>query len=746
MNYTDKDIVSAWFVEIEQAKKREQQYRERGKRIIDLYSSNIPDMTPFNILFSNTETLSPALYSASPTPRVERRYKDDDPIGLAAATAAERMLSFQLDTNIEGYETFDEVVSTAVLDGLLPGRGVTCVKYDATFLKSAKQPQDTANNEDGPLSDSVNHPDDYLDKEQVCLETKVWDRVLFGYSTKWSTVPWVAYEEYIDRTEATRLFGEDVASKMNFSVGSEGNERDKEGYENNKDSFGLHKTACIYQIWDKRGGKKVRYISQGYQDGFLAVVDDPMQLTGFFNCPKPLQFVETAHTTIPVAMYDVYETQAIELNRLSVRIRHITEAIKARGIYDGELGGDLENLMEADDNKLVPAERGSSLAAEKGLDNAIWFMPIDKLVAVLQQLYQAREICKQVIFDITGIADIMRGSSKASETLGAQQIKTTWGTLRIRNKQKEVQRYVRDLMRMMLEVSATRFDEQTWAKMTGLPYLTTQQTQQLQMQMQAMQQQQQMQPMADPTQGQQANPAIQQIQQALAQPQWSQVIGVLRDDMQRAYRIDIETNSTIEPEASQDQQDILSLMTAIGQVMNGIGPLVAQGVLPFDMAKSLLLAVSRRFRFGKDIESAIQSMQQPAQQPDDSGAQQAQQEVETQKAKNEMELSMKTMQAEKQLLEKRVDLELREIQLKAEEDQMEFEKQSNEVSDAEEELQEGGDTMAPKSKLLERMMAHSAEQTQIMQLLLKVMTTPKVKRAVRGPDGRIQTVVEETPQ
>lgn len=752
MNYTDKDLVSAWLVEIEQARKREQQYRERGKRIIDLYSSKIPEMTPFNILFSNTETLSPALYSASPSPRVERRYKDDDPLGLAAAVAAERMLSFQLDTNIDGYETFDEVIGAAVLDGLLPGRGVSCVKYDATFSKlNPVIPSGEKNDEDGPLSSSNEPPAEYADKEQVCLETKVWDRVLFGYAKKWSSVPWIAYEEYVDREEATRLFGADIANAMRFS--SDGEKNDEYGSKNDSnETYGLHKTACIYQIWDKRGGKKIRYISESYPDGFLAVLDDPLQLTGFYNCPRPLQFVETAHTTIPVAMYDVYETQAIELNRLSMRIRHITEAIKARGIYDGELGGDLENLMEADDNKLVPAERSSSLAAEKGLDNAIWFMPIDKLVAVLQQLFQAREMCKQVIFDLTGIADIMRGASKASETLGAQQIKTSWGTLRIRNKQKEVQRYVRDLMRIMVEISASRFDEQTWAKMTGLPYLTSPQVQQLQAQLQAMQMQQVQQIRMQPDGSMQPpmpNPEMQAIQQALQQPQWSQVIGVLRDDLQRAYRIDIETNSTIEPEASDDQRDILALMTAIGQVMNGLAPMVAQGVLPFEVAKTLLLAVSRRFRFGKDIESMIQSMQAPVQQQQgDAKAQadqqiaQAQQEAEAQKAKDQMELSMKTMQAEKDLLEQRVDLELKEIQLKAERDHFEMQKEADESDAAVDGVASDGTAPTRKSAVLEQFMQ---QQAAMMQMLASAISTPKVKRAIRGPDGKIQSVIEETP-
>jgi hypothetical protein len=123
--------VTYWLNEISAAKKREKDYRKEGRRILEIYEGEKPNETPFNILYSNTETLLPALYSAVPRPVVQRRFKDDDPLGKAAATAGQRVLEFLVDTNVEGYETFDEGMKAATLDGLLPGRAVTCIKYDA---------------------------------------------------------------------------------------------------------------------------------------------------------------------------------------------------------------------------------------------------------------------------------------------------------------------------------------------------------------------------------------------------------------------------------------------------------------------------------------------------------------------------------------------------------------------------------------------------------------------------------------
>lgn len=784
------EIVRSWMTELDQAKEREKDFRKDGRRILKIYEGGTSDSVPFNILFSNTETLVPALYSALPRPVVERRYHDQDGLGKASAVAAERLLAFHIDTQTDAYESFDQVCKAATLDALLPGRAFSLVSYDAAF--AIEPADDPPASDEPPEANASAEPTSYLEREEICLESKVWDRVLCGYAKHWSKMPWIAFEEYIDETEATRLFGATIAAKMTFSANNdtvrEGTSRsDKEDR-----NQGQRKTACLYVIWDKDGGKKVRYVSSAYPDDYCKVMDDPLQLTGFYPIPRPLQFIEKAHNLIPTAFYMLYENQASELNRLTKRITRLVEAIKARGIYDGELGGDLANLMKADDNELIPAEKGASIAAEKGLQNAIWFMPLQELIATLTQLYQARETCKQVIYEITGIADIMRGATKASETLGAQQIKNSWGTLRIKNKQKEVQRYVRDLLRLILELAATKFSEETWAKMTGLPYLTTMQDQQLQMQMQAMQSQQMQQPMMPGQPPAPPNPQLLQLQQQLQQPKWADVLGLLKDDLQRAYRIDIETNSTIEPEAADDQKNITDVMTAIGQVMNGIGPLVQQQILPFEAAKVMLLMIARRFRFGRELESTLEAMQPPKPPQEDQAAQlQAQQQAMEQQLavkqqQSELTLQSKQMQAQQALQSQSNELAVREMELKGKEELFAMREQlaqqqsamrdttfQTKVSAADKvravkdqsvksqvdlasqdtDLQKTAMQIAGQIEIA-RMSSQQAEgerqeqqvnMQQVMetqQKLLQAIVAPRTRKAVRGPDQRIESVEE----
>lgn len=676
--------VRHWLNEISAAKRREKEFRREGERINDIYEGGKKNAqgeatrAPFNILFSNTETMLPSIYSQVPRPVVDRRFKDDDKNGKAAAIASQRMLEFALDTNIEGYETFNEAMQLAVLAGLLPGRGVTAIKYDAEVLDVEEDASDEAE-EVGSESNST----PYVRSELVCTESIEWDRVWFGYAKKWSKVPWVAYEKHFDKDECLKLFDEAKVEQIKFSTGEDRDASEDEiGRDEDEQDIGERKTALIYQIWDK-DSRTIVYVSPQYDEDVLLEEDDPLKLTGFFNCPKPIQFVQKLSDTIPTPMYSLYEQQATELNNLSRRIIHIISAIKAKGIYDGALGSDIQNILQASENELTPAETMSALGAEKGLDKAIWFWPVEKLIVVLQQLYQAREACKQVIYEITGIADIMRGSSNASETLGAQQIKQQWGTLRLNRLQKEVQRYARDLLRMMLEVAAQKFSVDTWAKMTGLPFVKREEQQAAKQMMQLMQQQYQMAAQQAASVGQPPPPQPPPdpaAQYAIDAPVWEDVIAVLQDDIQRSYRIDIETNTTVEADATEDKKNIAEVMNALAQFLNGVAPLVTAGVMPFEAAQGMMMAIIRRFRFGPEIEDYIKQMKAPP-PPDDGGkadqaklqADQAKLQSDTQAAQDKLKADLEGNLAKIQQAKDSADRDLEKQAMKLEFEKMKFE-------------------------------------------------------------------------
>lgn len=629
------NLVSHWLGEIDAAAKREKDFRREGARINALYEGEKKAEYQFNILYSNTETIGPAVYNSLPRPVVQRRFKDEDPLGMMASKAGGRLLEYLIDDGSSEYSSFDDLMKSAVLEALLPGRGLTRFKYDAVFEKlqnqkeaeSAEASDDNGDEEreKSGLPESAQESEEHVTYETVCGEEVPWDRFYHGYARKWKNVPWIAYEHYMTREELEANFGA-IGTRVPVSEMTE-NEDDEGGKK--KEETGM-KGACVYEIWDKIT-KKVYFVSPSYKESPLKAVDDPLGLSGFFNCPKPLSFTQKVTGLIPTPMYLMYEEQAKELNTITVRINKIVKALKVRGIYDSTIEG-LEKVFESEDNTLIPAQNLAALLAQgNSLEKGIWLVPIEKFVGVLQQLYVQREQVKQVIYEVTGIADIMRGSSQASETLGAQQLKNQWGTLRLKRLQKEVARYARDCLRIMLEIAVSKLAVDTIKGATGLPYPKQEEKDRVQAQIE------QMRPMMGD------KPVPPAVQELLKAPSWEDLIGLLQNDLQRSYRIDIETNSTVDAEATEDKQNIAELLNAISQFLNGVAPLVTSGQMPFEVASSMLLAIVRRFRFGPELEDQLKAMKPPPQPPPDP-------KIEADKAAAAVDLQMKQldMQAKQQ--------------------------------------------------------------------------------------------------
>ena len=600
-----QNLYKHWDNQISDALKREKKYREKGRKYVEIYEGRKSDEVPFAILYSNTETLLPAVYNSKPIPLVSRRFKDADPVGKAVSEVSNRILKFLLDTESQDYDNFDDLMVTSALEAILVNRGLVRFKYVGT-----------------------------LQTECAYGEAVRWDKFFHGYARTWKKVPWIGFEWDMSEKELRDNFQE---IKFDLTKFSSTEELSKDG-ETTEELTGV-KTFKVYEIWDK-ASRTVRFFSPVYPDGPLREVEDPLNLTNFFPVPKPINFMKKVTTLVPTPLYEQYRQQAQELNDITRRLKAIIKAIKVRGAYNSTIEG-IEKILEAEDNQMVPVENMASMPENAGIDRALYILPINDLVQACQSLYQQREQIKQVIYEITGISDILRGSSVASETATAQNIKNQWGTLRLKRSQKEVQRYCRDCLAILLEIAGSKFELQTIQQMTGLMYLTEEHKGQIKTQLEMQQMQMAQQPGGPPQQPPQLPPEIQDMLNA---PSWEQILEVLRSDVAMSYKIDIETNSTIDAEASQDKQDIAELLNGVSQFLNGVAPLVEKGLLPMDVAKGMLLTISRRFNFGSQLEEALEKMQPPQQKGPDP-AEQAKIEL----AKVEAQTKMQEMQQKAEL-------------------------------------------------------------------------------------------------
>lgn len=655
------DEVQAWLHARAESVRREEKYRKAASEAVKVYEAVDVSENSYNILYANTDTLSPALYSRVPRPQCERRFKDADPIGKAVAQTAQRSLEYLMDTNDEDYESFDELMKGAVTSALVPGRGLFRWKYDDTEASDGKV------------------------YKKLCGELVRWDRFHHGYAQSWKDVPWLGFDHFMTKDEVEDNFGKAIANKLDFTT--EAPETEDEGGRNKRrasfgdDGVGKAKLCLVLEIWDK-AKREVKFVSPGYLDGVLKRVPDPLGLTGFYPIARPLQLVRKISTLLPTPLYTFYEQQAKELNRVTQRINKIVTHMKVRGVYDGRIG-ELEKVFQLNDGEMTPAESMEGVDQAVRLEQSLWFMPLDKLVAALQQLYLQRSQVKQVIYELTGIADIMRGSSAASETLGAQEIKERWGGVRLKRMQREVARFACDNLRILAELTFGHFDEATLKAMTNLPYPTSDEKAKAQQLVQAakLAQAQSMQqlppqaagptaaPGAVPAPAQPpADPRIAALAPLLEMPSFGDILTIGKSDKLRTYRIDIETNSTVDLEMTEDKQDVKEMMMAFSQAIQGLAPLVQEGAMPFEAVKATILAIARKFRFGREVEDLLMQMKAPAGNGKDAEAKaklaqmQAEHQLEVQKFQAETAMSGQKQQQELQQAQAELQIEREKMQ------------------------------------------------------------------------------------
>jgi hypothetical protein len=278
------------------------------------------------------------------------------------------------------------------------------------------------------------------------------------------------------------------------------------------------------------------------------------------------------------------------------------------------------------------------------------------VMTVLASLYQAREAVKQALYEISGISDIVRGASKASETATAQRIKGQFATLRLDSMQKDVARFSRDIIGIMTEIIAEHFDLETIKQISGVPLLTEEQkamiTQAAQM-------------------GQPISPEQQKF---LKEPSWEQVHAIIKDDMARCFSIDVETDSTIKIDQEQDKKDRSEFLAAASNFLQQAVQVQDPKMRPL-LGEMLMFGV-KGFKVGRDLEAAFvsyidfakeQADVPPAPPPPDPSLEisrmQAQQQAEANQA--QMQIKSAELQLKKEVQIAGVQVEQQKLQLES---------------------------------------------------------------------------------
>lgn len=454
--------VTFWMRQLRLAEREDREFVKRGRAIVKRYRDErgYADnyRARFNILWANVETLKPVLYGRSPNPDVQRRHVDDaDPIGNMGADILERCLSYEDDV-----EEFDKVMKQVVEDRLLPGRGVARVFYECSF--GDDEPDTTQE----PGEDGEYPTIQVVENERAPVRYVFWEDYRESPARFEDEVWWKGYCSYLTRAELIRRFGRELGSKVTLDYTPKG----LGDYDQSQDGplADAFKKARVWEVWDK-SKKEVTWVAPSYGTAPLDKKTDPLELPGFFPSPRALKATTSNEKSVPIADYKQYQDQAEALDSLTARIEKLTQALMVKGVYAGSEKATIQQLLDTGmENQLIPVEDWAAFTGDKGgLSNMIEWIPIEQIAKVLIQLYDSRERALKVLYQVTGIADILRGETDPNETMGAQTLKSQFATRRISESQKDVARFARDLMRLRGSVIATHFSPQTLSEMTGLP-------------------------------------------------------------------------------------------------------------------------------------------------------------------------------------------------------------------------------------------------------------------------------------
>lgn len=533
----DKFNVQAWLSRISKARKKEQSWRTRARKCINIYrddnalsgdtnSNPRPyndDENCFNILWANIETLLPALFSAVPNPDVRNRYLSNDRNTEQAGQVLERCLSYSLDTY-----NFPRLMKACIKDYLLTGRAVMRVRLIPEFEDQTTHDLDL----DGNITQSTT---EVLVGQSVRCELVNWEDYTVEPCKREEDVTWRSFRHFLSEDEFEQYFpGVPLIESTSVT--------DKDSNETK---------YVVEELWDKNT-KNVYYIGKG-GDSPLKVMDDPLRLEHFWPMPDPLYSIQTNDSLIPIPEYTIYQEQANELNQISYRITDLVKSCKFIGIYDSQQS-QLGDILTGKDSQLFPVQ--SNLMRDGGMKSIIDSLDITPISKILAQLYQQRDQVKAIIYEVTGISDIIRGESKASETATAQNIKASYAGLRLRDRRDNINRFIVDLLRIKAELIAQFFQVEQMQAMSGI----------------------------------QITPEIQQI---------------IQSDILRSYKIDIETDSTILADMNQQAQQRAQVVQSVTQYMTAMAPLVAQGAVPIETSKALLKWALGPTKMTREVEDAI---------------------------------------------------------------------------------------------------------------------------------------------
>jgi hypothetical protein len=550
---TPSGLAQRWGMEIEASQKELLKFQEDGDRITRRYLDKRDEWgveeSRVNLFWSSTKVLMSLLYARPPKADVARSFLDaDDDTARVAGQIMQRLLNKSFDDNVSNW---DAAIRQSIEDWIVVGMGQGWMRYEV------ETQIDVIPAQIDPLTGIELVPEQEVERvvdEDAPIDYIFWKDFFYSPARVWEEVRWVARRVYMTRDQLVARFGEEIGNAVPLFKRAATDINDQTP---KNDPWSK---AEVYEIWSKTD-QKVYWYANGAAT-ILDVKDDPLQLDGFFPCPKPLVANVTSSNFIGRADFIFAQDQFNELDEINTRITWLTRAAKVVGLYDRNNDGIQRLFSQAAENQLIPVDNWAGFAEGGGIKGKVDWAPIEQIVNAINQLRQYRQDKTMQIYEVLGISDIMRGSSKATETATAQNIKAQFGSTRIQLNQFYIAEWVTNLLRIKAEIISKHFQPETIAARSNIERTPD---------------------------AQYAQPAIQ----------------LIKDEKMAEYRISIEADSMAALDWNAERDGAVQFMQGLGAFISQVGPMAQQvpGSAPYFL-KLMQWAVSK-FRVSNQIEGVL---------------------------------------------------------------------------------------------------------------------------------------------
>jgi hypothetical protein len=405
-------------------------------------------------------------------------------------------------------------------------------------------------------------------------------------------------------------------------------------------------TIKVYEYWDKYERKvmwvpelgsefitpKAMQMPEEYDEG-----EQPnglYNLEHFFPVPDPILSNQATDEFWPVPEFYQLVELIEDIHTIFSRMMALTKAIRARVLFDNNVEGLQEALAEATEGDAFGVPNLSQSLVNNGgsLDSVVQYIPVEKMVSALAQVYQALEQRLNTLYRLTGVSDLLQGliADGTQRTFGERQMLEKYALNQHAEPQRKMQEFVRNCYDLLCEMALKNFKDESLERY--------------------------MMPATAPQ---------------VHQQNFKAALDLLKDDRKR-FRIELETDSTIALNEQYDKQMRVELVNTLTSAIEKVAGIAASSPALVAIELHALKYMVQGFRQGKmfqqeitqAIDQVLKQMQEAAQQTPAPNPEMLKFEFEKQVKESELKLKEYQILSTERIETARIQLEQQMAQLK----------------------------------------------------------------------------------